>query len=47
MSIPSVLLVHEVDGIIQVCAILSTMENTESDFTITLATNYSKGIVNK
>ncbi len=43
VSIPTMLSVGEGDGIVQVCATLSTVEDTERNFTITLATSDSTG----
>ena len=43
MSIPSMVSVGEEDGMVQVCATLSAVEDTERDFAITLATNDGTG----
>ena len=38
VSIPSMVSVDEEDGMVQVCATLSALDDTERDFSITLAT---------
>ena len=43
VSIPAVVSVGEEDGMVQVCATLSAVEDTERDFTITLATSDGTG----
>ncbi len=46
VSVPAMLSVGEGDGIVQVCATLSAMEDTERNFTITLATSDGTGPYN-
>ena len=43
VSVPAMVSVGEGDGMVQVCATLSTVEDTERDFTITLATSDGTG----
>ena len=43
VSVPATITIHEGDGIVQVCATLCAVENTERDFTITLATSDGTG----
>ena len=43
VSIPAVENVGEEDRMVQVCATLSAVEDTERNFTITLATNNGTG----
>ena len=43
VSIPAVVSVGEEDGMVQVCATMSAVEDTERDFTITLATSDGTG----
>ncbi len=43
VSVPSMLIVGEGDEMVQVCATLSSMEATERNFTITLATSDGTG----
>ncbi len=44
VSVPAMLSVGEGDELVQVCATLSVMEDTERDFTVTLATSDGTGI---
>ncbi len=41
--VPTLLSVGEGDGMVQACATLSTVEDTERNFTITLATSDGTG----
>ncbi len=41
--VPSMLIVNEEDGMVQVCATLSAVQITERNFTITLATSNGTG----
>ncbi len=43
VSVPAMLSVGERDGIVQVCATLSAVEDTERDFIIALATSDGTG----
>ena len=43
VSVPAIVSVGEEDGMVQVCAYLSAMEETQRDFTIILATSNSAG----
>ena len=43
VSIPDMVSVGEEDGMVQVCATLSAVEDTERNFTITLATSDGTG----
>ena len=44
VSVPAMVSVGEGDGMVQVCATLSAVEDTERDFTITLATSDGTGM---
>ncbi len=43
VSVPAMLSVGEGDGMVQVCGTLSAIEDTERNFTITLATSNGTG----
>ena len=43
VSIPVMVRVNEEDEMVQVCAVLTSVENTERNFTITLATKDATG----
>ena len=43
VSIPSSKKISEGDGIVQVCATLTALENTERNFTVTLTTSNDTG----
>ncbi len=44
VSVPAMLTVGEGDGMVQVCATLSAIEDTERNFTLTLSTNDGTGM---
>ena len=44
VSVPATVSVDEADGVVTVCAILSVVEATERNFTITLSTDDGTGI---
>ena len=44
VAVPAMVSVGEGDGMVQVCATLSAVEDTERDFTITLTTSDGTGI---
>ena len=44
VSVPTTAIISEGNGMVEVCAILSAMEATERDFTVTLATNNDTGL---
>ena len=43
VSVPAMVSVDEGDGMVQVCAALSAVEDTERDFSVTLATSDGTG----
>jgi hypothetical protein len=43
VSVPAMMSVSEGDGMVQVCATLSAMNDTEREFSITLATGDGSG----
>ena len=43
VSVPATISSDEGDGMVQVCATLSAMEDTQRDFTITLGTSDDTG----
>ncbi len=44
VSVPAMLIINEGDGLVRVCATLSAVEDTEREFTITLATTNRTGM---
>ena len=45
VSVPSMLQVGEQDGMVQVCATLLSMEDTQRNFTVNFATSDHTGIL--
>ena len=43
VSVPTMLSVGEEEGVVEVCASLSAMSDTERDFTVTLTTGSNTG----
>ena len=46
VSVPSMVRVNEGDGTVQICAMLSSIEDTQRNFSINMATREISGIYN-